>query len=278
MPKKKILTILYFILLLAGVLSGTYLIGQKSSLSGYAQQDTKPDNIKITNISDNSFAVSWTTPTDIVGFIAYGVVEDLGQTVYDDRDDGKQTNRLTHHVTLKNLKPNTRYFFKIGSGSDLYDNNGSLFQQVTASSTASPPPIAKPLYGRVVQENGNPLKEVLIYVQLENAVPLSTYIVSDGKWLTTLTNMRDLELSKYIVPAKDAKVTILAQAGNKSAKKEIVLGNLEEVPAITLDTAFSSNTFSNFSYLPATFIIIFLIGLTVLLNFALKTTDGNKTV
>src|SRR3989344_2489157 len=74
-----------------------------------------PKDIKITNVTDTSFTVSWETnePTD--GHILYGTVaEKLNLKAFDNNltgTDPKLLRAKTHTVTLTNLITNTFYYY-----------------------------------------------------------------------------------------------------------------------------------------------------------------------
>ena len=103
------------ILLIIGLFAGIYLVSQKTNLFSKADVSTAPQEVKVSNISDNSFTVSWITGKPATGFIKYGS-EALEETVQDDRDAGSQELRTTHHVTIKKLEPDKTYYYQINSG------------------------------------------------------------------------------------------------------------------------------------------------------------------
>src|SRR3990167_3047971 len=108
--KKYWLVFLILPLLVIALPGGVYLATNQNSFFGIASPEEAPKEVKITNISDNSFSVSWVTPDkQNLGFLAYGNTEKLGKTTNDDRDASGTQPRYTHHVTLKNLLPSTLY-------------------------------------------------------------------------------------------------------------------------------------------------------------------------
>lgn len=227
----------YFILiiLILGLVIGLYLISQKTSLFSKAGVSDIPKEVKISNIADNSFTISWITDIATPGFIQYGKDQNLGQTALDDRDSGSQTAHFTHHVSLKNLDPNSPYYFKIGSGAKVYDNSGQPYTQTTAPTTTDTPPLADPLFGKVLKQNGQAPNEALVYLQPEHGTVLSSYIRSDGNFLITLTNARADNLSSYLTFDSNRKMTLVARAGldgvvqqdvnpnNRTAAQQLVL-------------------------------------------------------
>lgn len=229
--------IIVTLLLVVGLLIGIYLVSQQTNLFPKADITNAPQEIKISNISDNSFTVSWITFKPVSGFIKYGTSEQLGETAVDDRDSGIQTARTTHHVTLKNLQPAQTYFYAIASGVESFDNKGQSFQHTTAPSTENPLAVPQPLFGKVTQQDGQTPAEALVYLETQDGSLLSSYTRSDGNWLITLNNARTKDLSNYLV-VKDSdpvsltveswagdQVEVKGQAGDGSAFARIVLSN-----------------------------------------------------
>lgn len=244
---KKILIIISVLVLLLGVGAGVYLVQQgKISFLSRAGPTVIPQEVKITNISDNSFTVSWITPDkEIAGFIAYGDSAQLGQTAADDRDQiGSLNSYFTHHVSLKNLSPQTKYFFKIGSGSKTYDQAGQPYEITTAPTTDSPPPLADPSFGTVVDQSGKNAAGALVYLTVANSTPLSSYTREDGNWLITLNNARSKDLSGYVTyKEKGDKEEIMVQAGSAgTAFGTADTSNDSPVPTITLGKSFVSRS------------------------------------
>lgn len=121
--------IIIFVLIPAGV----YLTSKQTSFFSKADESIIPKNIKVENITSESFTVSWETsgkPT--LGFVSFGLIPDLGNSSFDDKDTDVRTSRTIHLVTLKNLVPDTKYYFKIGSDGAIFDDNGKPFEQITA--------------------------------------------------------------------------------------------------------------------------------------------------
>lgn len=234
------------IILVVALPSSVYLATNRTSFFGSASPEEAPREVKITNISDNSFSVSWITPDkQNLGFLAYGETERLGNSASDDRDISGTENRYAHHVSLKNLLPSTLYFFKIGSGSKQYDNGGASYQITTAPITADPPPLADPAYGKILTPQGAPATDVLVYLTVAGGTPLSSYTRNDGNWLVTLNNARQAGLATYISyketgdnisllinGSKLGRATANTDTNNDSPVPDIILGQSYEFATV----------------------------------------------
>ena len=61
--------------------------------------------------------IAWTTNTGGSSLIRYGTdANHLNQTAKSGYADNENTKAQNHRVHLKNLKPNTKYFFQVDSG------------------------------------------------------------------------------------------------------------------------------------------------------------------
>ncbi|TSC88746.1 MAG: hypothetical protein G01um10145_772 [Microgenomates group bacterium Gr01-1014_5] len=243
--KKYWLVLLILALLVVALPGGVYLATNQTSFFGTASPEETPKEVKITNISDNSFSVSWVTPDkQNLGFLAYGETERLGNSASDDRDTSGTQERYTHHVSLKNLLPSTNYFFKIGSGSKEYDNDSSSYQITTAPTTTDPPPLADPAYGKILTPQGAPATDVLVYLTVDRGTPLSSYTRNDGNWLITLNNARRADLSTYISYKETGdNISLLVNGSNLGrATANADTNNDNPVPDITLGQSYEFGT------------------------------------
>src|ERR1035437_4722034 len=139
---RRIPTLFGILLITLGVGVTTFLVNQGVLFKSNASLTDQPQNVRITNVTDNSFTVSYETENKIMGSLNYGEDQKLGQPALDDRD--QQTGNLTsyniHNVTVRNLSPQKKYFFSITSGQETYVNNGQPFEVTTGSNLSQSPP------------------------------------------------------------------------------------------------------------------------------------------
>jgi len=236
---RRLPTIVGLLLVLTAITGGVVLIKKGPNLFLRAAPELTPTQIKITNVNDTSFTISWITDEATSGFIKYGLDKNPNFTAADDRDQlsGNTESFLTHHVTVKNLKPSTTYFFKIGSGGKIFDNNDQAYQIKTASIISSSPPSNDVAYGTVVDQNNNPIEGVIVYLSLANSNPASSLTKSSGSWVIPLNLIRSADLSVYTTYDKDASIeeifiqasttgtaTVVATTKNDSPMPKITLG------------------------------------------------------
>ncbi len=68
---KRIPTILALLLLFGGLVGGVLLVSKPQSLLTKAGPTATPQNVRITNKTENSLTVSWITDTPVVGAVEY---------------------------------------------------------------------------------------------------------------------------------------------------------------------------------------------------------------
>jgi hypothetical protein len=199
MGKRKLTTFIGVLLILFGVVVGVMVIDQESSFLPRARPEFIPQYVKLSNISDEGFSVSWVTEAPSVGFIKYGTSpSNLSSTNPDDRDQltGDSGEFLTHHITITGLDPATDYYFKLGSqGRQLYDNDGEAFRITTAPPLS--PPAVDNISGTVFTPAQTPAEGALVYINLPNATPLSILVNSRGSWTANLATARVRTLDQY---------------------------------------------------------------------------------
>lgn len=240
-------TLLGLLLLLSGLTSGVLLFREGRATRGRAFENTIPREIRITNISEGSFAVSWVTDTPTSGFIAFGKTPAPGETTLDDRDAGgdKIENYYTHHITVSQLEASTIYYFKIGSAERLFGQNDSPFVVTTAPSPSSSS-ISDPAYGQILKEDGSPAEGTIVYLKISNCSTLSTLVRPSGSWLISLNLARSEDLSNFCQYSKrGTKTEIFAQGEPFGVSNVTVLTGLEKpVPNITLGQDYAFEDFS----------------------------------
>lgn len=266
-------TALGLLILFIAVGLGIFFIKTRSGVSPETTGQITPEQVRITNVSDAGFSVSWITGKEVTGLIKLGEkATELKQRVLDDRDQlsGSEAAVEVHHVTAKNLLPTTKYYFKIESGGKQFDNKGKLFEVTTGTALGSPP-AADPIYGLVLTQSGTPAEGVVIYINIANGAPLSALAKTNGNWALSLSTARTADLGSYLTYDTQATiVNLLVQGGkqgtasaittttNDNPVPEISLGKshdfrveaLAETPTINQPTATDSGeTISGFSAL-----------------------------
>jgi len=134
----KIPTYIGFLLLFL-VLGITIILLRNNNLTSIkAIPSSAPAIVRITNITDSTFTVSYTTSASTSGSLSYGETQEVGTTTKDDKDENSTAiPHQAHYFTVKNVKSNTTYYFKLLSGNTAYDNNGEPYKLQTAPTISS---------------------------------------------------------------------------------------------------------------------------------------------
>src|SRR4030042_3679648 len=124
---KRIPTITGLILIVIGLGTGIILINGRQIFRLNAKEENSPKNVRVSNINEESFSISWTTMADIKGFVKWGEKERaLNQTALDKLDPNTKTKN--HYITINNLNINKNYYFIINSDGIDYNNNNLPWQ------------------------------------------------------------------------------------------------------------------------------------------------------
>lgn len=244
---KRIPTLLGLVMIIIGIAVTSVLVQTGVITVQQAAPGEVPENVRITNITANSFTVSYTTQAKVLGSLAYGTTSDFGSVGFDDRDQKTTTTGeyTLHYITVKNLKPETLYFFSITSGKDTYTHNDVPFQVSTGPLIVTDPPKQLPTSGKVLLADGTTPKEAIIYISTPGSQTLSALSQEDGSYILPLNGLRTQELTAYQVLSPDQKLQQLI-VGPQQVKSNVVVlaSQLNPVPAITLsqDYDFTAQT------------------------------------
>ncbi|MEK7526057.1 MAG: Ig-like domain-containing protein [Patescibacteria group bacterium] len=227
----KLPTIVGIVVLILGLGAGIFLLQFKNIFNLKASPDQDPKQVKITNISDKSFSVSWITDKATVGFVSFGEsATTLNQTAPDTDDSAKNV----HTITVVGLTPNKNYFFKISSDGTLKDNNGIAWNAQTGP-TLSVSTNAQIVSGNVVTSTGQPATQALIYLTTSGSSTVSAKVSANGSWVIPLSKLRTSDLQGYPVLTNKTLVEILIQTGTGSiATAQIYLEATNPVPTMSI--------------------------------------------
>lgn len=233
---KSIPTVIGLSVLLLGLAAGVFLVQKGQNLFLKAGPELTPKQMKITNITDRSFSVSWITDAQTSGFLKYGT-DQPENTAGDDRDQlsGKVDSFYIHHVTIKDLSPSTSYVFKIGSGDKIFDDNGQPYQTKTGPTISAPAPINDIAYGTVITSKGLPAEGDIVYLSVSGAVTQSVLTKSSGGWAIPLNLIRSSDLVQYLTYDKETtSEEIFVQGISETATATTLSGNDSPTPNIIL--------------------------------------------
>lgn len=241
LSSKRIPTIIGLLILVAALILGTVFFQQGLGVfAPRATPETTPKQVRITNVVDGYFTVSFLTEGEVAGFVKYGTEPNaLRQTATDDRDTltGSIGEYTTHHITVRGLQPNTTYYYVLGTGNNtLFDNNGEPFKIVTARKSGSPT-AARTVHGSVTSESGSPAEGAIVYVGVEGAGEMSSLVKNSGAWAVPLSNARTPDGAAYAEITDDTSLQLFVQglSSNQTARVSVTAGQYksEAIPTIS---------------------------------------------
>ncbi|HRJ40527.1 MAG TPA: trypsin-like serine protease [Caldilineaceae bacterium] len=159
-------------------------------------------DLRVSNIRDTSFSVSWLTENETTGDVVLASSQarlpaGLGQRV--------TATGTAHLVTLTDLLPETTYYFHVESGGLVDDNRGNFYTVTTGPTLVLPD--SDNIYGAIVEPVRTSVDSCIVYVQIlasvtlggraEPSALLSVLTDSNGQWGLNLGNARTPELDGY---------------------------------------------------------------------------------
>ncbi|MEN9407226.1 MAG: hypothetical protein RLZZ455_442 [Candidatus Parcubacteria bacterium] len=231
---RRIPTLLAMILLLGGIGVASYLTNSSLQLTSQASPDEKPQNIRVTNVTDSSFTVTYTTAKNVLGTVSYGTTQS-SQTALDDRDKKSKTpgQYTVHSITVSGLTPDTGYIFSILSGGSVFLDDGKPFTIKTGKKLDGDQEGTFTITGTVLSSEGSKPGTVLVAVTSQNAQMYSVLSDTNGNYLLKLSKVRTKDLSAFAALTPDTKMDLIALNNSATTRASFLLQD-PSVPTITL--------------------------------------------
>ena len=213
MKRAKIPTIIGIIILIISLAAGVIFLQNRQVFRLGAEGQNSPKDVRISNITPDSFSVTWITDTQTTGFIKYG--NSVGNITNTKTEDSGNPD-YTHLVNVSALIPQTNYFFKINSGGNDFDNNGVTWQGQTGEAQESGQ--LNLISGSILLATGASAKNAIVYIVTDGKL-FSALTSQNGSWIISLPSGIDkanglLEISVFSGQGE----TSTAQIYSKSAK------------------------------------------------------------
>lgn len=234
---RRIPTLLALALLVIGIAVTSFLTSKTLQITGFASPDEKPQNVRISNITDTAFTITYTSEKAVLGSITYGITADnLKEITFDDRDQQGSTPKpyQTHSITLRNLKAQTQYYFSITSGESVYVSDGKPYTATTAKTLSATKPEKWDIAGTILLSDGKAAEDTIVYFTTINGQSLSTLTRNGGKFSLTTLGMKNSSLTTYLTLLKETRVDLIALSGILSTHAQFTLENSNPLPDITL--------------------------------------------
>lgn len=249
---KRIPTLFGLFLLIGGIFGINWAISHGVFFESKASPTYTPENIRITNLSDSSFTVSYTTRAPVLGTLSYGTTPAEGKVALDDRDQqsGNPQPYFVHHITLKNLSAQTRYYYSIASSDKTFLDNDQPFSIMTLSPLSQNPSQQQPIIGNVSDVTGNKSNNIIVFLVSDNAQTLSVLSKADGTYIMPLNAIRSKDLTGYLTFTPQSIIKLLALGADNQATASVFASQISPVPPILLGNAYDFTTSSSLSPSP----------------------------
>ncbi len=241
---KRIPTILGLLLITIGIGVTSYFVNQGVFYIIKATPTDNPQEVRITNITDSTATVSFSTNGEAIGSINLGENKEALQKILDDKDQasGEINPKKIHSITARNLKPQTKYYFSITSGEETYLNEESFYELTTGAEIISEPPKQEPITGKILLPDGEKPNEAIIYATINDAQIISTVVKEDGTYILPLNSLRNKDLSSYFEFKENTNIKMTITGDGYSSNVLLSIGQINPVPPITLSKDYDFTT------------------------------------
>lgn len=249
---KRIPTLFGLLLLGIGVFSVNFAINNGVFFTTRASPTYTPEEIRITNLTDTSFSVSYVTKDSVIGSLSYGTSPSGGKVALDDRDQqsGNPQPYTIHHITVKNLTPETQYYFSITSSDKTFLDKEKPFTTTTLQELNEQPTTQPPIVGNVAYADGHKDNNVIVLLVTDGAQTLSVLTKPDGTFVMPLNAIRTADFSSYQRFTPSSVIKLLAVSPVDKATVSVLTSQITPVPPITLGNSYDFTTSVSLSPVP----------------------------
>lgn len=232
--KFRIPTAAGLVLLFLSIWITSYLIQSGVITIGRASVDIEPQHVIVSNITDTSFTVSFTTNDKALSAISVSSQSMEPTTYFDNRSKTDQETFSSHYITVKKLSPRTTYQFSILSDGNTYLQNGQKYSVSTGPKLVNTPKSGKKISGRVIMPDGSAAVDTIVIVSIQKAQQLSALTTSSGTFSVPLTLLRTSNLNGYFTPPSNSPVTIQFMTQDLLTTTKTKLSAASKLPTATL--------------------------------------------
>jgi len=199
-------------LLLVVIFVGVFAVGSDTyfKTTTNASGSILPINVQITNVSDTTFAVLWTTANPATGALSIAMTP-AARVIFDDQDTKDQGKYTSHIVTFRGATADTSYAVTLLSNGKKSLNNGKPYTIRTAPVLTTASGNLEPAYGTILNADKSPIKGALVHISLDGSQQLSTVTKPSGTWLIPLNLIRTEDLSGFLPITDRMNVTITVE-------------------------------------------------------------------
>lgn len=231
---KRIPTLVVLTLFVIGAFLLSWFVDKGIIFQSKASLAYQPEKVRISNVTDSSFTISYITEDKVLGTISYGKDQTLSQIAFDDRDkqDTSPKPYNVHSITIRNLEPSTHYFFSINSGNSNFLRENLPFDISTGPRLQETSSSSKVLTGTISFPQETTETEAVIYITASSTQTLSTLVKQNGSYEIPVSNMRNDNLSSYVDVSPNTSLHMLIVNNSLQSNVTLFANTTIAVPTI----------------------------------------------
>lgn len=223
-------------IIIVGVIFGVFMLYSKQIYNALSPVDDKPQQVRITNITSDSFTVSWVTKRPTNAYLKYGKGQALDTTISGSPQDAPPS--LVHTVQVEDLVEETSYNFQVG-----VENPGEWKREFGKHSVQTSKVIkdgeANIIFGSVTDSSSKPVQGAIVYVTIQGVQPLSSVTDLEGAWTLNLGHALSSDLQGGASYDKDKSVVeVFVQTGRLFASAKGHVGAARPLPPMVLGKSY----------------------------------------
>lgn len=220
-----------FFIVVVGILIGFLLLYSKQILNLFVPLDEKPQQVRITNVTANSFTVSWVTRQETEGLLKYGSGKTLDNVAKQDSQISSPS--FVHSVQVGELKSETTYNFQVGTGSGTFGKYSVNTSKIIKDGEADI------IFGTVVDTEKRAVPRALVYINMQGVQPLSAITDEKGAWTVNLGRALSTDLSRGASYDKNTSVVeVFVQTGKAYGSARGVVVASRPLPQLTIGKSY----------------------------------------
>lgn len=187
---------------------------------------------QIVNVTPRQVGIYWESDIADEAWILFGQSENSITTAAPDvfTTRGEASKRLYHYAELKNLNPDTTYYYQIVSDNEIIMSPQQKAFTVKTSAAVGSSGSLTPAYGKIVKPNGEAAKNAIVTLSIPEAYPLLALTGSTGEWLMPLQYFVSRSKGTYIIASETTMTQINATYDNQESKVNTILGKTHPLP------------------------------------------------
>lgn len=255
----KIPTIIGLSIILLLIASGIWFYIDTKQQTELEKAQFIPQNIQFVNVTPTNIGLIWETSRKSTGTLKFSQSHNLNNPItrigelikiplttpvysaVDVRDILENDTRNTHFVSMKNLSPNTTYYYQIINNDFIFPNQPMLIKTLP-SSNQQPNLLNQPIRGTVVDENSNPITNAIVKLKVKGAAPLANYTGKNGNFIITTEELRSDNLKNFYKIENGTLATLTVLYNDLSSEVLLRLNDTPELlPPIVIGRNFDFN-------------------------------------